>query len=512
MSFLRPVRRQIQRGAREFAAALPDRFSLDATQTVDVAGKSTPALRNGSRLLNLDFSLPDGFTERSGMRATVFARVGEDFIRVTTSVRKPDGNRAVGTPLDRSQAAYRHALAGESYVGYATIFGRRCMTRYDPVRDAGGRVIAILYVGLDVTDMPAMGVATKMGLSLMAAYAAVHAVFHGLGGTLLNAGSLGFGAANLLVLGGLAWWLTQRLVLNAVEDGRQAAQRLASGDLTNQIDVGTRDELGQLLLAINSVSVGLTGLVGSVRQAAVQVAGGTREIADGNMDLAKRTEQQSGEVNATASAMEELTGAVGQTADKASQVNGLVGSASRLTGVSGERVGQVVSTMGKIKTSAHRISDIVGMIDGIAFQTNLLALNAAVEAARAGEQGRGFAVVAAEVRGLAQRAATAAKEIRGLIAASVQMADAGGEQVEQARLAMAEISEAIAQMVGHVDGIAQSSSGQRSSIQEVNRSVGSIEQMTQQNAALVEQSAAAAMKMREQAAALEAAVNNFKMH
>ncbi len=511
MAFGMPVWLRIERAARSFAAGMPGRFTLDTASHLDVQGRLTPLLRNGAHVLNLDFSIPDRFTERTGLRATIFARVGEDFVRVTTSVLKPDGQRAIGTPLDRSQAAYRRVRQGESYVGYATIFGRRCMTRYDPVRDAAGQVVAVLYVGLDVTDMPGLGVAGKLATGVAAAFALAHGLTHTLAGDLLVPSVAAWGALTGVVLTGVTYMLARKLVVAPVHEGRLAAQRLAGGDLTHQIDVGTRDEIGQLLLAINAVCVGLTGLVGSVRSAAGQVAHGTREIADGNMDLARRTEQQSGEVNSTASAMEQLTGTVGQTADRAGQMNQLVGSVSRLAEASNARVGQVVQTMGQIKASAHRISDIVGLIDGIAFQTNLLALNAAVEAARAGEQGRGFAVVAAEVRALAQRAAGAAKDIRGLIATSVGMADTGGDQVDSARAAMSEISEAIGRMVSFVDGIALASNEQRASIQEVNRSVGNIEQMTQQNAALVEQSAAAALKMREQTALLESAVNTFKM-
>jgi len=187
-----------------------------------------------------------------------------------------------------------------------------------------------------------------------------------------------------------------------------------------------------------------------------------------------------------------------------------VGGVSRLAQSSGAIVGQVVHTMGQIKASAQRINDIIGLIDGIAFQTNILALNAAVEAARAGEQGRGFAVVASEVRTLAQRSATAAKEIRMLIAASVDTANAGGELVGQAQRSMTDITGSIQQVVAFIDEIALASNEQREGIADVNRSVGEIDQMTQQNAALVEQSAAAAVKMREQAALLSAAVNSFK--
>ncbi|MBC7683347.1 MAG: Cache 3/Cache 2 fusion domain-containing protein [Ferruginibacter sp.] len=510
MPILMTLKQQIESAAKVFAGALADRFVLDASQQVEVQGKSTPVLRNGTRVLNLDFALPDAFTDRTGIRATVFVRCGDDFTRITTSVRKQDGTRAIGTHLDRSQPAYRCALAGQPYVGYATIFGRQCMTRYDPVRDASGQVVAVLYVGLDVTDMAGLGVAGKMSGALSVVYGLVLVVFHLAMGSATNPLQMGFAVFSVVLIWALTYGLVHRHVNLPIRQGREAAQRMASGDLTNQVHVHDRGDMGQLLLAINGISIGLTGLVGNVRQAAALMGDGSREIADGNNDLAMRTEQQAGEVNATASAIEELTITVSQNADKANQVNSLMGAVSGLAQTSGGIVGQVVDTMGQIKTSAHRINDIIGLIDGIAFQTNILALNAAVEAARAGEQGRGFAVVASEVRSLAQRSATAAKEIRTLIVASVDTANAGGELVERARLAMTEITGSIHQMVGFIDGIALASNEQRTGIEGVNRSVGQIDQMTQQNAALVEQSAAAAMKMRDQAAILAVAVNSFK--
>jgi len=510
MQLLKSLKQRIESAAKAFASSLPEGFALDASQQVDVQGKKTPVLRCGNRVLNLDFSVPDGFTQRTGMRATIFVRVGEDFIRITTSVRKQDGERAIGTPLDRSQPAYRAALVGKSYVGYATIFGKQCMTRYDPVRDAAGQVVGILYVGLDVSDMAPVHVAPRMATTITLAFGVLACAFHAATGKLLDPLSVGFTLLSMAMLWALTYFQMRRHVTEPMNQGRQAALRLASGDLTNQLDVRDRDDVGKLLLAINGISVGLTGLVGNVRQAASMVASGTSEIADGNNDLASRTEKQAGEINSAASAIVELTATVSQTADKANQVNALVGSVAKLAQSSGGVVGQVVDTMGQIKSSAHRINDIIGLIDGIAFQTNILALNAAVEAARAGEQGRGFAVVASEVRSLAQRSATAAKEIRNLIAASVQTANVGGELVEKAQQSMTDITSSIQQVVGYVDEIALASNEQRAGIADVNRSVAEIDEMTQQNAALVEESAAAAMKMREQATALGAAVNSFK--
>lgn len=503
---------RIRSACASFAAAMPGRFALDSAQTVDIGGKAIPVLRNGERALNLDFSIPDGFTERTGLLATIFARVGEDFVRVSTSVRKQDGERAVGTPLDRSQPAYRLALQGESYVGYATVFGKRYLTRYNPVRDGSGQVVGILFVGLDVSHNPNMGLASAMAWQIALAYGAMFGVAQWLLGRLEDPVQQGFGAFSVGFVWLVTYLLVKRFVVQPVHQGRQAAQRLAGGDLLQQVHVGDGGDIGQLLLAINSINVGLNGLVGNVRLAAQRVTEGTGEIADGNMDLANRTEKQASEVNAAASAVHELTATVSQNADKANQLNTLVGSVSGMATTGGAVVGQVVDTMGQIKANAHRINDIVGLIEGIAFQTNILALNAAVEAARAGEQGRGFAVVATEVRSLAGRASAAAREIKALIDTSVNTADTGSELVDKARVSMEQITRSIQEVVGFIDGIALASNEQRIGIESVNNSVSEIDQMTQQNAALVEEAAAAAMKMREQAGVLVAAMNGFKIH
>jgi methyl-accepting chemotaxis protein len=503
---------RIQAAAVRFAASLPQRFSLNATQTMDVAGKAMPVLQNGERALNLDFSIPDQFTQSTGMLATIFARVGDDFVRVTTSVRKQDGERAIGTPLDRSQPAYRLALQGKSYVGYATIFGKRYLTRYDPVRDGGGQVIGILFVGLDVSNDPGMGLAAVIAWQVALACAALLGVAHFLLGTWVDPVQMGSAAFLVGFVWVVVYAIVKKQVVTPVHLGRQAALRLANGDLLEQVHVGDGGDIGNLLLTINSINVGLTGLVGNVRSAARRVTEGTGEIADGNIDLAGRTEKQAAEVNAAASTVHELTATVTQNADKTNQLNSLVGSVSQMAETGGEVVGQVVSTMGDIKANAYRINDIVGLIEGIAFQTNILALNAAVEAARAGEQGRGFAVVATEVRSLAGRASAAAREIKVLIDTSVHTADTGSDLVEKAQQSMHAITGSIREVVGFIDSIALSSNEQRQGIESVDHSISEIDQMTQQNAALVEQAAAAAMKMREQANLLVSAMGNFKTH
>ncbi|WCM94282.1 methyl-accepting chemotaxis protein [Acidovorax sp. NCPPB 2350] len=497
--------RRIDAAARRFAAEHAGAFALEPAE----AGGQPPRLRCGGRVLNGDFGPIDRFTEQTGVRATVFARQGQDFVRVATSVRKQDGERAIGTQLDRSHPAYRALVAGRAYAGYATVFGRQNMTRYDPVRDAGGQVVGVLYVGLDVSGMPALGAAARLALSVVAAQYALGAVAWWLLPP-LPAAWLAVSVALPPLVAALVYGLAWRGITAPVAEGCAAAQRIAAGDLTTQMHVARRDEVGQMLQAVNGIGVGLTGLVTQVRQGAEGLRVATREIAEGNGDLATRTEQQAGEVNAAASALEQLTATVAQNAEHARQVNQLMGAVSGASGRSSEAVERVVSTMTGIREDAHRIRDIIGIIDSIAFQTNILALNAAVEAARAGEQGRGFAVVASEVRALAQRSSGAAREIRTLIAASVERVDAGGGLVENARASMQGISGSIAEVTHLIAGIATASGQQSSGIEGIHQSVGRIEQMTQQNAALVEEAAAAALRMREQAAGLADATAKFK--
>ena len=509
--FTGPARR-VNAAARKFAASLPGGFSLDGKQRVLVQDRQVAVLRNGQHTLNLDFALPDGFSQATGLVATVFVRDGDDFIRITTSVRKQDGQRAIGTPLDRSQPAYNDLLQGRAHLGYATIFGKQYLTRYEPVHDASGRVIGILFVGLDITASPGMGLSAAMAWRVSTVYAVVQAIFLGLGGQLDQPMEWGMTAVMLVLLWISTYGLMNHFVARPLSAGRAASQRMASGDLTQQVHVNSSDDIGQVLLAINSINVGLTVLIDKVRGSASVVSMGTNEIADGNVDLANRTEKQASEVNAAASAVHELTATVAQTADQAAQLNSLVASVSGVASNGGAVVQQVVHTMGQISASAHKINDIIALIEGIAFQTNILALNAAVEAARAGEQGRGFAVVASEVRSLAQRSANAAHEIKDLISASVSSVAAGSTLVDKTREAMEHITGSISEVVRYIDGIAHASQEQRAGIESVNRSVSEIDQMTQQNAALVEQAAAAAMKMRDQAHTLGAAVNSFKTH
>jgi methyl-accepting chemotaxis protein len=315
-----------------------------------------------------------------------------------------------------------------------------------------------------------------------------------------------------LILAGFVGAMLIRSIVRPLDEAVRIAGAVADGDLTQDIPVRGRDETGHLMRALNEMNAGLARIVGRVRASTDTIASASGQIASGNLDLSERTEQQATSLERTATSMEQLTSTVRQNADNARQANTLAQSASEVAAKGGTVVTQVVATMGAINTSATRIADIIGVIDGIAFQTNILALNAAVEAARAGEQGRGFAVVASEVRHLAQRSAAAAKEIKSLIDDSVQKVHHGSELVDQAGATMGEIVGSINRVTDIMSEIMAASEEQSSGIEEVNRAIVQMDQATQQNAALVEQASAAAQQLREEADSLALAVGAFRLN
>jgi methyl-accepting chemotaxis protein len=531
-----------------FAAALPGEFSVDTANTVEVGGKQVPTLKNGSTPLNLDFTAPDRFTRETGGNATIFVANGEDFVRITTSVRKENGDRAVGTVLDHASPAYTQLKNGKPYVGLVTLFGKQTITDYEPVRDASGRVIAVLYVGIDISadlavlkeriksmkigdsgyfyvlnaapgknqgellvhpnkegqsilgDRDAGGrefvremLASKEGVTTYPmqnpgeARTRTRVVAYSLfkdwnwlvaGGTyedeiVAEAASL----RNRAILSGLVALAVFALLLNAVmkrtvtrplTEARDAAVRMAQGDLTVALATTRRDEIGRLAAAMNEIGKGLSSVVGQVRNGAEQIANASSEISSGNLDLCSRTEQQASTLAATANSMQDLTQTVRQNAGDAHQANQLAVNTSLVAQEGGRMVSQVIERMEAIKASSGRINDIIGVIDGIAFQTNILALNAAVEAARAGEQGRGFAVVASEVRNLAQRSAAAAKEIKTLIQASGAEVDAGSRLVQEAGTTMADVLNSAEQVTGIMSRISAASTEQTGGIEHIN--------------------------------------------
>jgi len=319
-------------------------------------------------------------------------------------------------------------------------------------------------------------------------------------------------AALMVGIGSVAAWFISRSITVPLKSAVDIAATVANGDLTTQFSAQQdKDEIGDLMTALRGMNDALRTVVSQVQIGTSTIATASNEIASGNMDLSQRTEEQASSLEETASSMEELTSTVRQNAENAKQANQLAQAASEVAEKGGSIVGQVVNTMGSINDSSRKIFDIISVIDGIAFQTNILALNAAVEAARAGEQGRGFAVVASEVRNLAQRSAAAAKEIKELIGNSVEQVDIGSKLVQQAGSTMDDVVASVRRVTDIMGEITSASSEQSIGIDQVNTAIGQMDSVTQQNAALVEQAAAAAASMQDQAARLAEVASSFRL-
>jgi methyl-accepting chemotaxis protein len=388
----------------------------------------------------------------------------------------------------------KYQKAADSAIDLATVdpnTGVAAMQSADAENKAIGSLLAALHTAYE-----------KRSAALsqeLAADASRSAWLVALFGSLALAGSIAFA------------WVTQRRVVADVAEGSRVAQRVADGQLSEQPHSDAQDEIGDLMRAIGSMVGQLRTTIRSVQQASESIGNASAEIATGNLDLSQRTEQTASSLQQTASSMEQLTTTVRHSADSAATASQLATSAAQVAQRGGEAVAQVVSTMDEINASSKKISDIIGVIDGIAFQTNILALNAAVEAARAGEQGRGFAVVAGEVRSLAQRSAEAAREIKSLIGNSVSKVEAGARQVQDAGATMNEIVASVQRVTDVIGEISAATSEQSAGLGHVNGTVSELDQMTQRNAALVEQSAAAADSLRGEAQRLAGMVATFDL-
>ncbi|WP_432261683.1 methyl-accepting chemotaxis protein [Cupriavidus sp. TMH.W2] len=309
----------------------------------------------------------------------------------------------------------------------------------------------------------------------------------------------------------LCTFTLNRAIVTPVQEALAVFERIARGDLSSRITSISKNEIGRMMQALAAMQSSLSGIVAEVRTGADSMASATQQISTGNLDLSQRTEEQASSLEQTAASMEELTTVVRQNADNARQAGVLAGEASQIALKGGDVVGRVVETMNEINGASRKVVEIISVIEGIAFQTNILALNAAVEAARAGEQGRGFAVVAGEVRSLAQRSASAAKEIEALISESGQRVETGTRLVAEAGQTMGEIVQAVRRVTDIMNEIGAASQEQSSGIEQVNRAVTQMDEVTQQNAALVEEAAAAAGALEEQAQKLKNVVSVFNL-
>ncbi|MFC0253023.1 methyl-accepting chemotaxis protein [Massilia consociata] len=408
------------------------------------------------------------------------------------------GFMSVRTKPSRAQVAAAAALYAEFKAGNP----RRLVLQRGRVQETGlaGRIGALRRVPLRVQVNGAMGV-----LALMLVAQLLSGWQAGLSGWIMPGLALSLAIA-------LGLWLSlRRNVLAPLDHATSFTRRLAGGDLTGRIDDVADNEMGQLVAALRQTSVNLYSVIGDVRGNFEEMRDATSEIATGNMDLSSRTESQASSLEETAASMEQLTQNVAQSSDNVKSASELAMRAADMATRGGSTVSEVVNTMQAISTSSNKVLDIIGLIDGIAFQTNILALNAAVEAARAGEQGRGFAVVAGEVRNLAQRTATAAKEVKQLIDVSIATVDNGNRLTAAAGQTMNEIIGAVDNVKRVMEEIASATREQAGGIGQVNQAVGQLDAITQQNAALVEQAAAAAASLAQQTEGVAQALAVFRL-
>ncbi|MBJ7312780.1 methyl-accepting chemotaxis protein [Rugamonas sp. CCM 8940] len=476
---------------------------------------------NGANFANINtvpslLTLDEAFVAVAQLRTQVW-----QYMALSDPAKKAEMSKAMGEAHAKTIAAFnkyeKENLAGDGDKA-ALAADRKALEEYDVLR---GKVLALSGEGKgdEARDLLLSQQAVLAKLrDTMDAHRQLNADLGTQGAkdaeaTLARAKLLSSGIALAIIaaVAAMGLLLVKRIV-GAIMVAVGIAEAVAGGDLTCHIDARGGDETAQLLRALKRMTDSLVLIVGQVRSGTDTIATASGQIASGNLDLSSRTEQQASSLEETASSMEELTSTVKQNAANARQASQLAVSASDVALRGGAVVTQVIDTMGSIDASAKKIVDIIGVIDGIAFQTNILALNAAVEAARAGEQGRGFAVVASEVRNLAQRSAAAAKEIKTLISDSVEQVDAGSKLVNQAGATMDEVVASVRRVSEVIGEISMASQEQTSGIEQINQAVTQMDTVTQQNAALVEEAAAAAASLQDQAGILAQVVSTFRLN
>ena len=436
----------------------------------------------GDHQLNEGYQIVDRVKQLVGGTATIFMHD----TRVSTNVMKEDGTRAVGTRLGAGPVYDAVILRGESYRGEAMILGEPYFTAYDPIKNSTGEVVGILYVGINKNEF----------------FAAIRNILSNITYTVIAFG---------LVICLISIQMVRKVVMKPVNQGIDLTSEIARGNLYTEISIERKDELGELFEALDLMQAKLTEVIHGIRLGANEVRNSSEQVGQGNIELSQRTQEQASSLEEIASSMEEMTSTVNQNADNADQASLLAQKAREEAENSRQIVGKAISAMNVIKKSSAKISDIIGVIDEIAFQTNLLALNAAVEAARAGEHGRGFAVVASEVRSLAGRCTSAAKEIKELIHDSVDKVNDGTKLVNSSGDALEEIVQKVKKVSDIVAEIAAASREQSAGINQVNKALLQLDEMTQQNASLVEEAAAASESMGAQARDLSELVSYFKL-